>query len=66
MHTSYATRGKALWYGEDKNYLFSRNYGEESGVYEIPEGAYYCKLQTYQWFSATQNPKGSSTVYWLE
>lgn len=66
LHTSWAGRGQALWYGDDKNYLFSRGYGAESGVYEIPEGAYYCKLQTYKWFNAEQNPKGSSTIYWLE
>lgn len=66
LHTSWSGRGCAQWFGEDKNHLFSRDYGEEAGVYTIPEGAYYCQLKTYRWFNETENSKGSSTVYWLE
>lgn len=67
LHVSIETRGQALWYGEDKNYLFTRGYGTESGTYNIPQGAYYVKLQTNLWGSNIDaTPKGSVATYTLE
>lgn len=66
LYISVNARGQALWYGEDKNYLFTRGYGTESSIYNIPEGAYYVKLQTYILGNIDQNPKGTAITYWLE
>ena len=56
-------RGCTLWYGEDKNYLIGRNYGDESGTYKIPDGAYYFRLQSYR---MTNDPSATMINYILE
>lgn len=44
---SIGFRGCAHWYNGEKEQLFSRGYGEESGTYTAPEGAEYFKSQGY-------------------
>lgn len=62
LNLSVANRGAAYFYGENKNYLFGRGYGEESGSYKIPEGAHYVLILSY----ATLANTSSIFTYTLE
>ena len=63
---SFSTRGAMQWFGEDKNYLFQRGYGDEAGTYLVPNGAYYCHPSG----EMRQNGHPSNDIYrytyWLE
>lgn len=62
LHLGFNSRGSIVWYGEDKNLLFSRPWGEEAGVYIVPEGAYYAKYNGNAPYAV-----GEGTInYWLE
>ena len=63
LHLGFNSKGSIVWYGEDKNLLFSRPWGEEAGVYIVPEGAYYAKYNG----NAPSYAVGEGTInYWLE